>query len=92
METLPWRWYADPDVARLEDERIFRRTWQYAGRVDQVAEPGTYFTARAGDIPIVVTRDRDAVVRAFVNVCRHRGSIVARGEGRRDTLQCGYHA
>ena len=92
METLPWSWYADPNVARLEQERIFRRAWQYVGRVDQVAEPGTYFTPTAGDVPIVVTRDRDGILRAFVNVCRHRGSVVARGEGRRETLQCAYHA
>ena len=91
-ETLPWAWYTDPDVARLEQERIFRRTWQYAGRADQVAEPGSYFAARAGDVPIVVTRDRDGELHALVNVCRHRGAVVAHGEGKRETLQCGYHA
>ena len=45
-----------------------------------------------GGLPVVLTRDRDDVLRAFANVCRHRGSIVARGAGERGTLQCPYHA
>ena len=90
--TLPFDWYSDPAVLRLERERIFRRTWQYAGRVDQVAEPGAFFTCDLGGVPIVVVRDKDERLRAFLNVCRHRGSLVCEGEGRRETLQCPYHA
>jgi choline monooxygenase len=90
--TLPFDWYSDPAALRLERERIFRRTWQYAGRADQIAESGSFFTADAGGIPIVVVRDQESIVRAFVNVCRHRGSLVCEGEGRRETLQCPYHA
>ena len=90
--TLPASWYCDPEVARLEQERIFRRTWQYVGRADQVEQPGSYFASQAGDVPIVVTRDGDGALRAFVNVCRHRGHEVVRGEGRREALQCPYHA
>ena len=90
--TIPWSWYTDPAVLELERERIFRRTWQYAGRADQVAEPGAFFTADAGGVPVVVVRDRDGALRAFLNVCRHRGSLVCEGEGRRETLQCPYHA
>jgi phenylpropionate dioxygenase-like ring-hydroxylating dioxygenase large terminal subunit len=90
--TLPWAWYADPEVLRRENERIFARAWQYAGHTGQVAEPGTYFTASAGQIPVVVTRARDGELRAFLNVCRHRGHVVAKGEGKRGALQCPYHA
>jgi len=75
--TLPADWYSDPAVLRLEEERIFGRTWQYAGRADLVAEPGSYLTSFAGHIPVVVVRDRAETLRAFVNVCRHRGHIVA---------------
>ena len=89
---LPPSWYLDPDVLRLEQERIFAREWQYAGRADQVAEPGSYFACRAGDVPLVVVRDRDGELRAHRNVCRHRGAVIAEGEGRRETLQCAYHA
>jgi choline monooxygenase len=87
--TYPWSWYTDDEVFRREQDRIFRSAWQYVGHTGQL---GTYFTGRAGSVPIVVTRDREGVLRGFVNVCRHRGFTVARGEGRRETLQCGYHA
>ena len=90
MQTLAWSSYSDPTLPALERERIFARAWQYVGHVGRLAEPG-YYACRVGDIPIVVTRD-DGAVRAFLNVCRHRGSVVAAGEGARRTLQCPYHA
>ncbi len=91
-ETVPWRWYADAEVLRREQERVFARFWQYAARADQVDGPGAFVATRAGALPVVVVRGRDGELRAFVNVCRHRGSIVCEGEGRRETLQCPYHA
>src|SRR5262245_22377088 len=90
--TLPADWYADPAIQRLEGERIFARTWQYAGRADRVEGSGDFFTCFAGQIPIVVVRDREGVLRGFVNVCRHRGHLIAQGEGNRNALQCPYHA
>src|SRR5690348_15340568 len=90
-ETLPYGWYTDPEILRREQERIFRPSWHYIGHTGQLAEPG-YFAAQAGRTPVVVTRDRDGVLRGFVNVCRHRGFALAEGEARRETLQCPYHA
>jgi phenylpropionate dioxygenase-like ring-hydroxylating dioxygenase large terminal subunit len=90
--TLPWSWYSDPAVLRLEQERIFGRSWQYAGHTGQIMEPGSFLATRAGNLPIVVVRDRTGDLRGFVNVCRHRGSVICVGEGRRETLQCPYHA
>ncbi|HXV34763.1 MAG TPA: aromatic ring-hydroxylating dioxygenase subunit alpha [Gaiellaceae bacterium] len=90
--TLPADWYADPAIQRLEGEKIFARTWQYAGRADRVANPGDFFTTFAGQIPIVVVRDDEGVLRGFVNVCRHRGHLIAEGDGNRKALQCPYHA
>lgn len=90
--TLPWSWYTDPAVLRLEQERIFRRAWQYVGRQDEVPEAGSFVAAQVGDVPVVVVRDDEGVLRAFLNVCRHRGSLVCEGSGRRATLQCPYHA
>jgi carnitine monooxygenase subunit len=90
--SLPWRWYTDPEVLRRESERIFARAWQYVGHKGQVAEEGSYFAAVAGQIPVVVTRARDGELRAFLNVCRHRGHVVASGAGKRGALQCPYHA
>ena len=90
--TLPWDWYTDPAVLRLEQERIFRRSWQYAGRLDETAQPGSFTATRAGDVPVVLVRDEEGTLRAFLNVCRHRGSLVCDGSGVRKTLQCPYHA
>ncbi|TMM20970.1 MAG: Rieske (2Fe-2S) protein [Actinobacteria bacterium] len=66
--------------------------WQYAGPAERVSEPGTFFASEAGHVPVVVTRGRDGKLRALLNVCRHRGHVVAEGCGRRATLQCPYHA
>jgi phenylpropionate dioxygenase-like ring-hydroxylating dioxygenase large terminal subunit len=92
VRTNPWSWYTDPEVARLERDRIFRRSWQYAGRRDELGAPGSYAATQVGGLPVVLTRDRDDTLRAFANVCRHRGAIVATGAGERGTLQCPYHA
>jgi phenylpropionate dioxygenase-like ring-hydroxylating dioxygenase large terminal subunit len=90
--SIPWSWYVDPAALQIEQERIFRRFWQYVARTDEIAEPGSFHTTRAGNVPVLLVRDRDDVLRAFVNVCRHRGSIVCKGSGKRETLQCPYHA
>jgi phenylpropionate dioxygenase-like ring-hydroxylating dioxygenase large terminal subunit len=92
VTTLPWSWYSDEAVLDLEQRRIFQRSWQYAGRADEVAEPGSFFTTRAGGVPIVVVRDEAGTLHALLNVCRHRGSLVCEGAGKRATLQCPYHA
>jgi phenylpropionate dioxygenase-like ring-hydroxylating dioxygenase large terminal subunit len=89
--TLPWSWYADPEVLRLEGERIFARAWQYVGQAGHIPAGG-FLAATAGQIPVVVTRARGGELRAFLNVCRHRGHVVANGSGTRETLQCPYHA
>jgi phenylpropionate dioxygenase-like ring-hydroxylating dioxygenase large terminal subunit len=86
--TTPWSWYRDPAVLEREEDEIFRRTWQYVGVLgEQNVVPGW-----AGRVPVVVVRDETGAERAFVNVCRHRGSVVVEEPGSRKTLQCGYHA
>jgi choline monooxygenase len=88
--TIPARLYVDPVYLELERERVFAHTWQLVGRVDQVAEHGTFFTAEIGNDSIVVLRDGDSL-RGFHNVCLHRAGPVAHGCGKRQTLQCRYH-
>src|SRR3989442_8107865 len=90
--TLPFAWYSDEETLRRERALIFARSWQYAGRAAQVAEPGSYLATDAGGVPILVTRDAEGELRAFVNVCRHRGAVLMDGCGTRKTLQCHYHA
>jgi choline monooxygenase len=91
-ETLAWSAYTDPAWPALERERIFARAWQYVGHLGELGDGAGYFASRVGDLPVVVTRDRDGAARAFLNVCRHRGSVIATGAAARETLQCPYHA
>ena len=91
-EALSWSAYSDPALPALERGRIFARAWQYIGHKDQLGDGPGYVAGRVGDIPVVITRDRDGTLRAFLNVCRHRGSVLAAGAAARETLQCPYHA
>ncbi|MDX1990916.1 MAG: SRPBCC family protein [bacterium] len=90
-ETMPSRWYTDPAFLEVEKEKIFWTTWQPVGRVDMVARAGDYFAFDVAGEPLVVTRGVDGQLRAFYNVCRHRGAQIARGMGNRKSLQCMYH-
>ena len=90
--TLPYAWYDDPAVLRVEQERIFARSWQYATRADVVSEPGSMIPAWAGSLPVLVVRAQDGRLRGFVNVCRHRGHVLCEANARRETIQCPYHA
>jgi phenylpropionate dioxygenase-like ring-hydroxylating dioxygenase large terminal subunit len=90
--TLPFAWYSDEETLRRERASIFARSWQYGGRAAQVAEPGAFLATDAGGIPILVVRDKAGALRAFLNVCRHRGAVLTEGSGKRETIQCHYHA
>ena len=89
--TIPSRYYTDAAVLRDENRSIFAKTWQLAGRVEQVAEPGQFFTTSIAEEPLLIVRGNDGVIRAMSNVCRHRAGPVAKGDGKRPVLQCGYH-
>jgi choline monooxygenase len=91
-ETLDWSLYSDPAVPAREGERIFAHAWQYVGHLGELGDGAGYVAGRVGGVPVVVTRDRAGDVRAFLNVCRHRGSVLATGAAARETLQCPYHA
>jgi glycine betaine catabolism A len=92
--TLAGRYYRDPDVFRAEFDQVFSRTWFCVGRTEAVGSPRRYLAAEVVDQPIVVLRDRDGVLRAFHNVCRHRGSLLLDpGCGPlRGAIKCPYHA
>lgn len=89
--TLPAAWYADLDHFVRERDAVFRQGWSCVGVLDDVADPGSYFTADAGGQPVLVVRDTDGVLRAFLNVCRHRGAPLADGCGHARALGCPYH-
>ncbi len=90
--TLPAEFYTDERIAQLEDYWMWQRLWRPIGIVHELKEVGDYLTAKVGSVPVVVVRGSDGELRAFVNICRHRMHIVARGQsGNRKTLQCIYH-
>ncbi|MHB1613066.1 MAG: aromatic ring-hydroxylating oxygenase subunit alpha [Actinomycetes bacterium] len=94
VPTLPGRTYVDPEVFGLEQERIFERSWSAVARCDELADPGSYATAMVGRESVLVVRGRDGALRAFLNICRHRGARLCTdrsGQVSRN-LQCSYHA
>lgn len=94
VRTLPGRYYYDPAIFSQEQELLFGQSWVCAGLAAQLPEPGSYFLATVGGENVIVLRDRVGQVRAFLNVCTHRGArvcVAAQGQ-LRATMQCGYHA
>jgi choline monooxygenase len=101
-ETLASRFYTEPSILELERRHIFRRTWQLVGTLDHdcselngakrtIRDPETFFTSTVAEEPVVIARDKEAVLRAFSNVCRHRAGPIASGSGCKNVLRCGYH-
>ncbi len=90
---VPYQVFADPDIYAQEQERIFRGpVWNYVGLDAEVPNPGDFKTTFIGDTPVVVSRDREGELRAFVNRCAHRGALVCREmRGNRNTHVCIYH-
>ncbi|MET0474058.1 MAG: aromatic ring-hydroxylating dioxygenase subunit alpha [Mycobacterium sp.] len=90
--SVPAERYYSPEFARLEVERMWPRVWQVACTIDHVAEPGDYFEYRCGPYSVLIVRGDDGALRAFQNVCRHRGNSLCAGSGSDlRELRCGYH-
>ncbi len=89
--TMPARWYVEPDFLKLEAEKIFYKTWQPVGRLDDLVRIGDFFSCEVLDQPLVLARNGEGELRAFYNVCPHRAAVVAQGRGNRKSLQCKYH-
>jgi choline monooxygenase len=86
------RLYIDPDLLAAEHELIFERTWQLAGHISAPPRTGSYLTAQAGNQPVLVIRDEEGALRAYRNVCRHRGSRLLSGSGQcKAAIRCRYH-
>jgi phenylpropionate dioxygenase-like ring-hydroxylating dioxygenase large terminal subunit len=88
---LPGWIYSSPELYRREIEEIFLRDWLYAGRVEEVENPGDYMTMRIAEQSIVVARDKKGELHAYYNMCVHRGVEVAAGTGNASCFVCPYH-
>jgi glycine betaine catabolism A len=94
IRTLPGIRYTDPEVFAREQERIFERHWFCAVRAADVPRPGQFQAVQVGRESVLVVRQRDGGLRAFLNVCRHRGArlcLAESGQVKR-TIRCEYHA
>lgn len=90
--SLDRSFYTDPDVFQLDMELIWYRQWLFAGHDCELPRPGSFFTIKVGDYPVIVLRDLQGAVRAFHNSCRHRGSLVCTAKkGMSARLVCPYH-
>ncbi len=89
---MPNAAYWSDEWLALEQERVFRRSWVFAGAEAEIAEPGAVKPIDIGGAPLIVVRGRDGAVRAFHNVCRHRGARLVTEPCRKSTLTCPYHA
>jgi choline monooxygenase len=90
--TIPAPWFTDPELADLERSAVFADSWQAVGRADQVAEPGSFLTADVAGEPVLVVRDQAGTLRAFANVCRHKGTVLlAEPCGHASKIRCRYH-
>ena len=92
--TLAREYYTSEEILREERERIFATQWNCVGRASRIREPGAWFLAAIAGDSLIVLRDRHGVLRAFFNVCRHRGTRLCEAPSGRfsETIQCPYHA
>ena len=90
-ETLPPACYTDPAFFAREMENIFRVHWNLVCRADEIPEPGDYRAIDLAGVPAIVLRDDSGGLRAFSNVCRHRGSRLVSEHGTTKAISCPYH-
>ncbi|MCS6926464.1 MAG: Rieske 2Fe-2S domain-containing protein [Candidatus Binatia bacterium] len=90
---IPYRVFTDPQIFQAEQERIFRGpTWNYVGLEAEVPHEGDYKTTHIGEVPVILSRDRDGRLHVLINRCAHRGALVLREAfGSKKRFNCIYH-
>lgn len=90
-ETLPPECYTDPDFFATEMRQIFRKSWNGVGREDRLQEDGDFAAFELAGVPVLLVRNQDGELRAYANTCRHRGMMLAEGEGNCRVIVCPFH-
>jgi phenylpropionate dioxygenase-like ring-hydroxylating dioxygenase large terminal subunit len=88
---IPFRPTATRPRAQLERERLFRGQPLFMGLSCRLPNPGDYLTEEIAGVPLLLVRGQDGKLRAFANICRHRGAPVASGCGQARVFACPYH-
>jgi len=84
--------YWDEDIYAAEQEHIFARCWLFLTHESLIPEPGDFATARMGEDEVIVVRQNDGSIGAFLNACTHRGNVVCKADrGNAKTFTCSYH-
>ena len=91
---MPGAYYTSPEILEEERDVLFAKHWNLAGRVSKLERPGDYMVRNIAGESIIVVRSRDGRLRAFFNVCRHRGTRICMEHSGHfsETIQCPYHA
>ena len=96
--TIPVEAYVSRDYAAAEQARLWRKAWLQAGRIEDIPQPGDFITFEIGDDSVIVLREDAQTVRAFHNVCVHRGRRLVdvpagqrNARGNRRSFICGFH-
>ncbi len=89
---VPSHWYHDNNIFELEKKAIFEENWQYVCPGEKVKEANSCVAGRIADVPVIVARGKDGVLRGFLNMCKHRGHQILQEDGKKATLTCPYHA
>lgn len=92
-KTLPGEYYTSAEIYQRESDRIFNSRWLCIGRAEQIPHPGNYFLVNIGTESIIVVRNNNGEVKAFYNLCRHRGTRLCKQERGTfyHTISCPYH-
>ena len=90
--SLDRAFYTDPGVFEADLEHLWHREWIFAATTAELPKAGSYVTLQLGKYPVILTRGTDDAIRAFHNVCRHRGQrLCAKPSGQSPKLVCPYH-
>ena len=92
IHSLDARYYTDPDIFKAEQKGLLARTWQYAGHMSKVRNPGDYFLFEIAGESLFCIKGKDHVVRGYYNVCQHRAHQLVSSDGNTKLLVCPYHA
>ncbi|MCG9695058.1 Rieske (2Fe-2S) protein [Vibrio sp. Isolate22] len=93
-KTLPSSQYIDKDIFKVERERILGQSWHLAGHINDVQRKGDYLTEVVDGKPVIVIRSENNEIKAFFNVCPHRGHELVRvnTKGNTHKIVCPYHS